>query len=302
MRDAQCEPGNSMQGQRGMSLVAALFIIVVLAFMGVMFLSMISTSTLTSVNDMQSMQAFNIAEGGVEYAQYTLSQNLDWYRSATDPIPATTQNLGVGSFVTSTTLPATKLRLRLRTTDTTASVYTTDRFPSSGYLLIDNTNLPGGGILEFVQYTGKTATTFTNLTRGVDIGSVPSITNPNTYLRNTDVYPVAQLATALTATCSSPGTISMTVLNNSAIKFLSGGTLDILGEEIRYTGLTVSGLNLTLSGITRCLGPTPSATANIFDPVTPVLVGGVSADYQSEVTSTGTVGGMVRVVKKTVQR
>lgn len=296
MRCAKSETRESMQGQGGMSLVAALFIIVVLAFMGVMFLSMISTSTLTSVNDMQSMQAFNIAEGGVEYAQYSLAQNLDWYRSASDPYPVVTRNLGVGSFVTSTTLPATKLQRRLRTTDNTAFVYTTDRFPSSGYLQIDD-NVPPG---EFVQYTGKTATTFTGLTRGIDIGSVASATN--SYLRNTEVYPVAQLVTVLTATCSSPATITIRVLNNSAIKFLGGGTLDILGEEIRYTGLTVSGLNLILSGITRCLAGTGPFAPNIDDPVTPVQVNGVSADYQSEVTTTGTVGGTVRVVKKTVSR
>jgi hypothetical protein len=37
-------------------------------------------------------------------------------------------------------------------------------------------------------------------------------------------------------------------------------------------------------------------------PVTPVLVGDVSADYQVEMVSTGTVGSNIRYARKTVQR
>lgn len=42
---------------KGVSLIAAIFIIVILAFMGVMFVTLIGTGSLTSVNDMQSAQA-----------------------------------------------------------------------------------------------------------------------------------------------------------------------------------------------------------------------------------------------------
>ena len=51
----------------GVSIIAAIFIIVILGFMGVMFVSLIGTSSLTAVNDMQSTQALYLAEGGMEY-------------------------------------------------------------------------------------------------------------------------------------------------------------------------------------------------------------------------------------------
>jgi len=285
--------------ERGVSLIAAVFVIVVLAFMGVVFLSLISTSSFTSVNDLMSSQAQYIAEGGVEYGQYTLAQNLDWYRSTSDSAPPTTQNLGIGSFATTTTLPATKLRRRLRVGDASVQVYTTDRFPTSGYLQIDDDVPPGGGA-EFIQYGNKTANTFTIMTRGVDLGVVSTLSA--TFPRGTAVYPVAQLANPLTNTCGATASITLKVADSSSVKFLSAGTIDILTEEIGYTGMSIAGLNITLTGIQRCLGgPGTSVAGAVNDPVTPVLVGGI-VDNQAEVISTGTVGAASRVVKKTVQR
>ena len=52
------------KNQNGVSLIAAVFIIIVLGFMGVMFLSLVNTGSLTSVSDMQSAQALSVAEGG----------------------------------------------------------------------------------------------------------------------------------------------------------------------------------------------------------------------------------------------
>lgn len=77
MQDSRCRiqdtghkvPKMPFKNQHGVSLIAALFIIVILAFMGVMFISFISTGSLTAVNDMQSAQAHYIAEGGGEYAR-----------------------------------------------------------------------------------------------------------------------------------------------------------------------------------------------------------------------------------------
>jgi Tfp pilus assembly protein PilX len=99
------------ESQSGVSLIAAIFIIVVLAFMGVMFVSLINTGSLTSVNDMQSAQAFSIAEGGVEHAKRFLRPYGNWYAFTTDPLAvATDQSLGSGSFTTTITFPATAVR------------------------------------------------------------------------------------------------------------------------------------------------------------------------------------------------
>lgn len=56
---------------KGVSIIAAIFIIVILAFMGVMFVTLIGTGSLTAVNDLQSAQALAIAEGGLQYALMT---------------------------------------------------------------------------------------------------------------------------------------------------------------------------------------------------------------------------------------
>jgi hypothetical protein len=192
------------------------------------------------------------------------------------------------------------LQRRLRPGDNTAAVYSTGRFPPAGFLQIEDTI---GGGAEFVQYAGIAGNTFTGLTRGRTIGSVASAAA--NHPRGSNVYPVVQLANGLPNSCASPASISITVpsTNVNQIKFLSAGTLDVLGEEIMYTGYSTSGANtLILTGIQRCQGPTASVAANVNDPVTPVLDGGVTANNQAEVASTGTVGTAVRTVKKTVQR
>src|SRR3990172_9934534 len=54
--------------KNGVSIIAAVFIIVILAFMGVIFVTLIGTGSFTSVNEMQSTQALYVAEGGLERA------------------------------------------------------------------------------------------------------------------------------------------------------------------------------------------------------------------------------------------
>jgi len=81
--------------QRGVSLIAAIFIIVVLGFMGVMFLSMIGTSTLTSVNDVQSAQALYVAESGLEVARLQFETGTACGAFANNNIP-----FGQGTFTT----------------------------------------------------------------------------------------------------------------------------------------------------------------------------------------------------------
>ncbi len=280
---------------RGVSIIAALFIIVILAFMGLMLASLVSTGSLTAVGDLQSTQALSVAEGGVQYEELILAQNVEWYRSP-DPVDTTTQALGAGSVTSTSNIPVTMLRTFLTPTSNTANVYSTNRFLSSGYLQIEDQVTSGA---EFVQYTGVTNSypyQFTGLTRGRTIGSVA--TTAGTHQRGSNVYPVSQLQSALASNCSS--TASITITSNP--KFLSAGTISILGEEINYTGVTISGTNMILTGIQRCVNATSSAAGGVNDPVTPMLDFGSAPNYQAEIVSTGTVGGALRTVKNSVQR
>jgi hypothetical protein len=283
-----------VKGQDGVSLIAAIFIIVVLAFMGLMFLSLITTGSLTAVNDMQSTQALSIAEGGVEFHQLNLARNLDWYRSATDPISTDIRNLGAGSFTVSTTLPATKLKAQVTFASVAPlRVYSVARFLTSGCLRIED---------EFITY-GSVGTTagacnpyqppcFTGIVRGG--GSCFGGGTQSAHSRGDTVFPVSTLGTSLPNNCNDIA--SLTITRND--KLLSAGTLDIQGEAVSYTGSSTVGVTTTLTGIQRCLNATPNVSGSGF-PVTPVLD---SAAWQAEIVSTGAVGAAVRTVKNTVER
>jgi len=65
---------------------------------------------------------------------------------------------------------------------------------------------------------------------------------------------------------------------------------------------------MTLTGITRCLDGTTgpplnyAALHNAGAPVTPVLIGDDSKDYEAEITSTGTVANAKRTMNRVVTR
>ena len=71
-------------------------------------------------------------------------------------------------YESSTLPPTTRVDESLSSTDTTMTVLDTSAFPSSGTLIIrpSTTDNQAGLLQEYVNYTGKTATTFTGLTRG----------------------------------------------------------------------------------------------------------------------------------------
>ena len=283
--------------QGGFMMMVLLIILVVLVFLAIAVGYQLANSTLSSASHVGSMQALFQAESGLEYEQRRWAQNLEWYRSTSDPNPnaAVPQVLGSGTFTVSSNLPATMLDRGLSAGATTINVYTTSRFPSSGILQIDDDLTLGA---EFVRYTGVTGTAFTGVSRGQTVG-IASLAS--THLRSDKVYPVTVLQTGLLANC----TALVSILVDANSKFLSAGTLDIEGEEISYNSSSTTGGTTTLNGITRCLdsvsAAAPAAHA-VGQPVTPVLIGGESADYQVEMISTGVQGSNIRYARRTIQR
>ena len=288
----------SMVRQRGFLMIVVLIMVVVMVFLAIAVGYQLANSTLASGSHVGSMQALFQAESGLEYEQRRWAQNLEWYRSATDPNPsaATPQTLASGTFTVYGNLPATMLKSGMSAGASTFNAYTTDRFPGSGILQIGNDLLAGA---ELVRYTGVSGTTFTGVTRAQTVGTV--ISAASIHSRTDKVYPVTILRTALLANCTALASIQI----DANSKFLSAGTLDIEGEEIGYSSSSTTGANTTLGGITRCLDTitivTPAAHA-VGQPVTPVLVGGDSADYQVEMISTGVQGTNIRYARRTIQR
>jgi hypothetical protein len=275
--------------------MVALIMMVVLVSLAIAFSYMLANNAFSSGSHVGSVQALFLAESGLEAEQRRWAQNLNWYRSATDPNPAApaAQALGNGTFTVSTNLPATMLSARLSSAAATINACTTQRFPASGILQVED-DLASGA--ELVRYTGIAGTTFTGVSRGQTVGSVTSVAG--THARSTVVYPVTILRTALAANCTPLASIQV----DAHSKFLGAGTLDIEGEEIAYGGSSTSGGTMTLTGITRCLGTVASVSHAVGQPVTPVLQGGESADYQAEMVSTGAAGSNTRYARRTIQR
>jgi hypothetical protein len=155
-----------VSSQRGISIIAAVFIITILAFMGVMFVTLVSTSSLTSVNDMQAAQALAVADGGAEYVLE--NQVFPVYSAAgvslgSGNFSVTSQYIGPGGIA-----PATVTDNPLTAAATTINVTSTANYVVPGVVLIDSeyihcTSISGGN-----QFTGCTR---------VWAGSLPSTHN-----------------------------------------------------------------------------------------------------------------------------
>jgi hypothetical protein len=274
-----------LDNDRGVSLIAAIFIIVVLAFMGVMFVSLINTGSLSSVNDMQSAQAFNVAEGGVEFARYNLSLDGNWYWNP-DP-NSFIRPLGQGQFSADITYPATALRKNIGNGALPGGlpVFSVGNFAASGFLYIEGeviayTSVVSGPLPSFtISARGQWGTTATK--HGIGIW----------------VYPVTSLSAAV---CPAPPCSNVTITVGSTSKFLWRGTMTInpddpLGacgsggtsEEVDYAALTA----------TAFTGVTLNCSHGAGEIVTPVQ----SVD-QAGITSTGFVSSGQRQVKTIVER
>lgn len=281
--------------QRGYLMVAAVILIVIVAFLAVALSTMLASNVSTTVNNLGSMQALYEAESGLEYGQRQLAVDLEWYRNSADPVNYPVQTLATGSFTTSVSFPATMLRTRIPgALPGIIRVYTTARFPASGYLQIED-DITGNA--EYVSYNGVTADTFNVTARDQTIGGVPSGAT-GARLRGSRVYPVTQLSTALPNNCTTLASMNL----DAHTKFLSAGTLDIEGEEIQYSGSSTSGATMTLTGVLRCQNGTAAAAHAVSVPVTPILVDGTGVDFEAEVFSTGALGNDQRFSRRSVQR
>lgn len=304
---------DSGKHQRGFLLIAAIVLLVVGSALAAAMAYMIGSSGSSATDNLQSGQALFLADSGVEYEARRMAQNLDWYRSGTDPTPTSgPQSLGAGTFATSSNLPATKLRRRVTGGSVAICVYTVDRFPNTGtnYIQIDD-DIGSGA--EFVSYTGTTPSlpacnnlaAFTGIGRGATVGGIASVASDHS--RGDNVYPVTILVDplAISATCVAPAQLRI----NDNSKFLSSGTISLdngaaNSEDISYASSSRVGGVMTLKGLTRLLGAGCPAWA-AGAPVTPQLAnssGGSGNDFEAQALAVGNVGSTQRTTSSVLQR
>lgn len=299
--------------QRGFLLIVSVVLIVIAALLLTVMVYLGVTGNESSVGHSQSGQALFIAGSGAEAERRRLAQNVDWYRSTTDPFVAAPQNLGAGGFTVYTNLPATMLRRRIPSATSVANicVYTVDRFPTTGTIQVEDDM---NSSAEFIRYTGISSSdascgnrpAFTGIVlanRNYPVGGVSNVAGDHE--RNSYVYPVTTLLDNLAAsvTCVAPVQLRLT----DHPKFLTAGTISlddgggVNAEEISYASATRAGGVLTLRSLRRLNGSNCPAWL-IGAPATPLLDDGASPDFEAQVFSSGTVDNTLRQESRTVQR
>ena len=240
---------------KGVSLIAAIFIIVILGFMGVMFVSLINTGSLTSVNDLQSAQALAVAEGGVEY----ILQNRSFPNYSMNAFNGgTTMNLGGGSFTVDT---PTYLTVDPGVANpATITVNSLANFASpAGRIVIDG---------ELINCTGaNVGSTFRNCARAQ--GGTANVAHAAGHA----VYPAPWVTVATGIANPTP---TITVSSTAQAGFMIPGVIRI-GDEFIYC--TAEPTATTFTGCTRGYKNTVNVSHAINSPV-----------FQYTITVTGTVG------------
>lgn len=207
---------NTINSPKGVSLIAAVFIIVILGFMGVMFVSLLSTSSMTSVSNMQSAQALYLAGGGAEYA--IASNIFPNYNIATT-------NLGAGNFqvVAPATISTVAGIPAAGATTFNVNLSSWATFPATGYIAIE------GEILNYTTWTPATQQ-FIIAAGGRGFGA----SNPYAHAQGRAVYP-----STIVTTDPYPGT-SGPITVPSTIGFSNSGVIEIGTEHIYYTSITAN--------------------------------------------------------------
>lgn len=242
---------NPILNSKGVSLIAAVFIIVILGFMGVMFLSMINTGTLTSVNDLQSGQAFSIAEGGLERAVYRLKNGTSCNPAFPTNLNETNVLLGQGDFdiagINYTDSTAV-LSAGINNVDTIIPVTSSVNFAPMGRIMIES---------EIIDYHGISGNTLINAVRGVD--GTTAVAHANT-------TPVAQDQCRITATGNPLANPVQRVVERN---LQNPGAMMVYAKEIAGAGV------ITFSEAVRAAaGATGNVSVN-WDTAVPIGDGGI---------------------------
>ena len=262
-RDRMAERISIISNQKGASIIAVIAIMLILAVMGAALVSLVTTGSDISVNQLQSEQALNVAEGGKEYI--LANGTFPNYSTQGVTIPLGGTGSTVSNFKVDT--PAYLSPPGIDNIVTTIPVNSTANFPVPGRIVIDS---------EVIAYTGTDATpSFTGATRGAGGTTAAAHASDNA------VYPVTTLS-------ADPGTTNPTSITvTSTVGYLIPGVIKIDEEYIYCTG-TNAPATTQFTGCARGYQGSTIDTHPIGRNV-----------FQYVITSTGTVGSAQRVLKNT---
>ncbi len=255
----------------GVSIISVVFTMLLLGALGYTVVSLFVTESSSAIRDTAAIQAHYIAIGGLERARgyLELEGNSTWPVNGSSPSFASV-SLGSGTFTVVCEYAGTYLTKSMNNSITTAEVFSTTGFPSTGIIKIDS---------EYMTYTGLGASpvSFTGLTRGTNGSSASGHGKKKAVLIATLLNgAITSAATTITVndTAKFPG-------NGGTVTSSDGGGGIIQGdsEQINYASTTAT----TLLGCERAVNGTSAAAHSDKAPVFPVT-------NQCIVKSTGTVG------------
>ncbi|MDP2278740.1 MAG: hypothetical protein Q8K51_11005 [Nitrospirota bacterium] len=319
--------------QSGFSIVATVMIMMILALFAAAAVSLITTAAGTGIQEERGVQAFYIADGGM---QYTLKKNTYPYYAVTPP---PTYYLGDGSFTVS--VPILDSNITTGETSTidvsstngfTTSFNSSDATQNQYWVVLCDTassatpTVSMSSDCEKISATGKTSGTFTTLTRGRDSTDTPTFDHQSSavvMMYSFDTSDTTKTTTIATRTfgkgdkCTGA---SSTICVNSTTGFADSGFIRINNatlnniEDVFYDG---KGSGATCGTATSCptqlcLGSNYASGAackrRAFDGGGNGTVKHTSgiAIYQSEfsviTTSTGKVPGAILAPLTNIQR
>jgi len=84
-----------LKDQKGVSAVLIVAVLLILTVLGAAIVSLVSTESETSLNELHSTQAYYIAQGGIEFGLYTTTRGGgSWIEASFNP----PRQLGPGTF------------------------------------------------------------------------------------------------------------------------------------------------------------------------------------------------------------
>lgn len=280
---------NVLSSQSGFSIVATVMIMMILALFAAAAVSLITTATGTGIQEERGVEAFYIADGGM---QYTLKLNTYPYYAVS------TTTLGNGSFTVS--VPRINSLLDVGTTDTSITVSSTEGFttaPDGNYWTLLCSTASGAirmtSDCEKMSFTTKGSSSFSSGTRGRD--STDAATHPVdavVMMYSWDTAKNTTLARDLAKGAKCKNAASRICVANTA-GFATTGFIRVHydngnnnnNEDIFYDGVCSStGAGCTVDLITDCGSTCAGATAG--------CLGTVSCTrkvYDYDGTSNGTV-------------
>jgi acetyltransferase-like isoleucine patch superfamily enzyme len=222
--------------RRGQVLVAAIFVLVIVSFLGLIVAQMLSTEGFSAIKNLHGIQALNVAEGGMRWVVATqLAPDSDWSNN-TDLGPIA---LGPGTF----SLHYFTKQTRSATFEVVGTVQGVNRTIRTGY------RRTGGGLssiaAEYVLYWGGTGMGDSSLGNNVTInGNI--LVNNNIDLNDADVNGTVEATGDITGATNVSGTAESHVATPEGQPTLETSSYDAL-INIANTTPTYTG-NRTFSG------------------------------------------------------